>query len=93
MSSEALLWGLLPTVLAVCAVFSSLFVTFRARRPFHVLASILVIGGVAWSLMILYRIFVLGAWPTYLPHVAIGAGLIVVVIQAFLVRKTKQAAT
>jgi hypothetical protein len=89
MSIEALLWGLLPTVLAVCSVFVSLFVAFRTRRLFHFLVSILVIAGVAWSLLILSRIFVLGAWPTYLPHVAIGGVVIIVITQTLLFRRTR----
>ena len=89
MSIEALLWGLLPTIVALCALIVSLFVTFRARRVFHFAASAVVIATVVWSLLILYRIFVLGAWPSYLPHLAIGVVLIFVIAQTLLFRSKR----
>ena len=84
MSIEVLLWGFLPTVVALCAGMVSLFVAFRARRVFHFIASAVVIATVAWSLLSLYWIFALGAWPTYLPHGAIGVVVVIVVAQTFL---------
>ncbi|HEU5071662.1 MAG TPA: hypothetical protein VFV96_14755 [Verrucomicrobiae bacterium] len=89
MSIEALLWGILPTMVALCAVIVSLFVACRARRVLHFVASAVVIGAVAWSLLILYRIFILGAWPTYLPHLAIGVALFIVMAQTFLFRSKR----
>jgi hypothetical protein len=72
------------------------FLIQRTFKAWHTTAasakafvSILVIAGVAWSLLILYRIFVLGAWPTYLPHVAIGGVVIIVITQTLLFRRTR----
>ena len=82
MDIEALiLFGVLPTVLAIAAVVSSLMVACRSRRFGHWIISAIVLAGVAWSLLILYRIFVLGAWPTYLPHYVIGILVVVVITQ------------
>lgn len=86
MSIEALLWGFLPTAIAICAVVVSVFVAFRTHRVFHFAASGVVVATVVWSVLILYRIFVLGAWPTYLLHVAIGVVLIIVIAQTVLFR-------
>ena len=84
-----LLEGILPTVLAIAAVVSSVMVACRARHILHFVISAVVLAGVAWSLLILYRIFVLGAWPTYLPHFVIGILLFVVVAQIFLYRSRR----
>ena len=77
MKMEALVFGLLPTVFAVSCISGSVFITIRARGSLHFIASTVVIVCAGWSLLILYRIFVAGAWPTFLPHVVIGAALII----------------
>ena len=89
MSIEALLWGILPTIVALCAVIVSLLVAFRARRILQFATSGIVIAAVAWSLLILYRILVLDAWPTYLPHLAIGVVLIIVIAQTIVFRNRR----
>ena len=88
MNIEALLWGLLPTVVSLFAVLLSLFVAFKARRVFHYVASGVVLTSVAWSLLILYRIFVQDAWPTYVPHLAIGVTLIIGIAQTYVFRRS-----
>ena len=89
MSIEALLWGILPTVVAVATVFGSLFMSWKDRRITHFVTSTVILIGVVWSLVNLYRIFVLGAWPTFLPHVIIGVALIVLAAQVILLRSRK----
>lgn len=81
-----ILFGVLPTVFAVASVTASVMVSCRARSILHFVISAVVLAGVAWSLLILYRIFVRGAWPTYLPHFVIGILLVVVVVQILLHR-------
>ena len=79
-------FGILPTVLAIAAVVSSLIVSYKARRVAHFLISALVVAGAAWSLVILYRIFERGAWPTYLPYLIIGILLVIAIAQIVLFR-------
>jgi hypothetical protein len=76
-----ILFVIMPTVLSIAAVVSSLIVSCRARHALHFLISALVVAGVAWSLVILYRIFVQGAWPSYLPYFVIGFLVAVVIAQ------------
>ena len=83
-----LLFGALPTVVAVIAVIASWLVSRRAHSAAHWGASALVLVAAAWSILILYRIFFLGAWPTYLPHVVIGLVVVVVFVQLFLLRRS-----
>ncbi len=90
MSIEALFWGIIPTVVAVATVFGSLFMSWKERRITHFITSAIVLIGVVWSLAVLYRIFLLGAWPTFLPHVIIGVALIAFAAQAILLRSRKR---
>ena len=84
-----LLFGALPTVIAVMAVVVSWLVSRRARSAVHWCVSVLVFFAAGWSLLILYRIFVQGAWPTYLPHIVIGIAAVMVITQIFLLRRRR----
>jgi uncharacterized membrane protein YoaK (UPF0700 family) len=84
MSIEALLWGLLPTVFALVAVVASAWMAHKVRRVIHSVFSVIVVVLDALALWMLFAIFVLGGWPTFLPHVFIGVTVVVVLIQAFL---------
>jgi len=88
MSIEALVWGLLPAVVALCAIAISVSLAFRARRILQFAASVVVTAGAAWSLLILYRIFILNRLPIYLPHFVIGLVSIIVVVQVLLFRRS-----
>jgi len=89
MITEEVLFGAIPFVVAVGTVVVSWLVSRRARSLAHWCASLLVFLSVAWSLLILYRIFVRGAWPSYLPHFVIGLAVLIVMIQAFLLRRNR----
>jgi hypothetical protein len=91
MSIEALLWGLLPTAISLGAVGVSWRIVFKARRVLHFIASGVVVVVVAWSLLMLYAVFVRGAWPSYLPHLAIVAVLAIVAAQMLLFKRQTQA--
>ena len=85
---EELLWGLIPALAATLATLASIGVTISARRPIHYLVSAIVLALSAWSLVILYRIFIAGAWPTFLPHITIGLSAVITSLQ-FAYRKTR----
>lgn len=53
----------------------------RSQRRTHYIVSTIVIALTAWSLVILYRIFILGAWPTFLPHIVIGLSAAIAAFQ------------
>jgi hypothetical protein len=92
MSIEALIWGLLPAVVALCAAAISVFLALRARRIFQFAASAVVTAGAAWSLLILYRIFFLNRLPIFLPHFVIGLVSVVVVVQVFFFKRSTRLA-
>jgi hypothetical protein len=92
MSIETLLWGLLPAILAIAAVFTSVLIAVRARRAFHSLSAIIVVLLDAMALWMLFAMFVMGGWPTYLPHIFIGATVFLAAIQGFFWRQKHDAA-
>ena len=84
MSKDALLWGLLPTIIAICAGLISLFAAFKSQRISQIVASAVVVPSFAWTLLMLYRMFVLSAWPSYLPHLLIFVALVIVTAQVIM---------
>jgi hypothetical protein len=89
MKIETLIWGFLPTAFAISAMLVSGVVAWRSHNIAHWCASVVVLAGVVWSLFVLYRIFILNAWPTYLPHYAIAGVAIVAGIQFLIWRIRK----
>ena len=81
MSIEALLWGLLPAFAAVATVFASARMAVKARRIPHSLVAIFVTVANAVALEMLFMMFVLGGWPTYLPHVFISVAVVFALVQ------------
>jgi hypothetical protein len=60
-------WGFLPALLAIVIARETFLLARKARSVAHCALSGLVLIGVIWSLLLLYRIHILGAWPAYLP--------------------------
>ena len=92
MKVETLVFGLLPTIIALGAVVLSLYVAFKARRIYQYAASGFVVAAVAWSLLVLYAMFVGHAWPTYLPYLVIGGAAVMVVAQTLVLRTGQRGA-
>ena len=88
---QLLLWGTVPTLFALAATLVSFYASAKIRTATHFFATGVVILSVWWSLVILYRIFILGAWPTFLPHFAIASASLIAMAQGchFLVRKQR----
>jgi hypothetical protein len=84
MSIEALLWGFFPAIVAVASVIASALITVKARRASHTVFCVSVVVLDALALWILFGIFVLGGWPTFLPHIFIGITVLVVLAQTIL---------
>ena len=90
MKIETLLWGLLPALVAVASWLGSFLIAVRARSLGQWIATTLVFAGVVWSLLCLHKIFVVGAWPTFLPHIVIAVAVFIVATQALLIRRRRQ---
>ena len=74
-------WGVIPAFVGIVASALSVRAAFVSRRWVQFLASGMVIGLVVFSIVLLYRIFIEGAWPIVVPHIAIGFSMVVAVVQ------------
>ena len=87
---EHLVIGIIPTAIVIIALASSLFFAIRTHSNFQVLAAGVATTVSIWSLKGLYSIFVDRAWPTILPHIAIGGVVILVLLQFSLFLLTRE---
>ena len=87
MSSEMLWAGITPAVFAVLGIIISVYSVIRNLSIAQFLFAIPVILGMAFSLWVLYNIFILGAWPTYMPHIMIACLLPVVIGQVLVAHR------
>ena len=83
MSIEALIWGILPSIVAFACVILSAVIAIRARRPLQSLLSVAAVTLDGLALWLLFAIFVLGSWPTFIPHILIGVSVLVLLLQTF----------
>jgi hypothetical protein len=81
MSTEALLWGVIPTGIALSSSALSIACAAKRRKPFQVLASCAVILCTVFSLWLVKRIFIDGAWPIYLSHFLVAAAALIAALQ------------
>jgi len=72
-STEWIVWGLLPALAAFGAIALSLQVAIRQAAIIQVGLSVAVVVLSLFALLVLKRIFIDGAWPSALPHLAIAA--------------------
>lgn len=87
MNTETIIWGLIPAILAIASVVFSILMLWRDRTKKQAIAAFLVIGLSAWALAVFYAIFVNGAWPTILGHIAAGLAFFICIIQLILIPK------
>jgi hypothetical protein len=78
---EVLWWGIVPTAAALGAMGLSASLVIRRFGPVQLALSVPVVLVSGFSLVVLERIFIDGAWPTFLPHLAIFAACLLVGIQ------------
>ena len=87
MNGTAILWGVLPAAVGLSALWGSMLAFQRVRTQGNLLATAFVFASVGSSLLILYRIFIRGAYPTYLPHLMIALSAIISIIQFVRARR------
>ena len=97
--------SVIPAIIAILTALETMLLTRKARGVAHCILSAVVLVCVIWSLVMLCRIFVFGAWPThlpilrpvialgdwamYLPVIVIGVAVVFTLAQALLVRFEK----
>jgi hypothetical protein len=83
-------FGVFPAMVAIGAMGLSLRAIARAFGPVQILMGVSTIGAALWSLLVLKRIFLDGAWPTYLPHLIIAGCVVVAALQSLLARRVNR---
>ena len=82
------LGGILPAVAAAGAIVLSVRSAIRNFGAVQLVLGVPIVVASVFSLLILKRIVIDGAWPTYLPHLAIGASCLLAGLQLWLGRRT-----
>ena len=86
MLPTVLIWGVAPAIIGLallCLSVRSIVLRFSAAQ---VALGVPTISLLAVSLWILKRVFVDGAWPTYLPYYGIAVAVPLVLVQMRLAR-------
>lgn len=67
-SQETVFWGILPAIMGKGVCVLSIRKSIQTRAIITMISTFIVLPMVGLALIALYKIFVLGAWPTYIPH-------------------------
>jgi hypothetical protein len=86
MLPKILILGVLPAIIGAALAAVSIHAIVRHLSVAQVLLGTLPIALSAVSLWSMKRIFLDGAWPTYLPYYAIAAAVPFVLVQSYLAR-------
>ena len=93
MDIEAIFWIYLPRIIAVIELILSFRITILQKSFFNFIASflILILNGLSIYILV---IILNGAWPTFIPHLAIGFSTILTITQIIIQkRKNRRLAT
>jgi len=88
MGLELIVWGVCPAFLGGALVAATVSMSARHRTLPQVLLSVGTVTLCVYALWVLWRIFVLGAWPTFLPHLLIGISVALYVLQVVFHRRS-----
>lgn len=80
MGTDEVLWGILPTGVALISIGVSAWSIARSFRVVQLILGIPAILGSLWAVWVIKRIFE-GAWPTFSLQIAIGIASSLVAIQ------------
>jgi hypothetical protein len=82
-----LLFGILPAVVALAVIVIAVQSIIRAFSAVQLAIGLPAVASATWSLWVLKRIVIDGAWATYLPHLTIIATIPLAAIQWTLARR------
>ena len=88
MLTDEVVFGVVPAMLGMIAIGASAWSIVRAFGFLQLLLGLPAIFVCAYSIWVIKRVFD-GAWPTYLPHIGIGAACVLVVAQLVLARRRR----
>lgn len=86
---ELAFWAVAPSLLILFGLVLSLVLAFRIRRLSQFLFFVPALFLGAAALFLLYQMWVLGAWPTFVPYILTGIMSLVVCAQIlwYLIRR------
>jgi len=80
---EIIIWGYLPAVLGLIFLLISLFVTFRQPDIINIIFTAFIATFVIIAEFLLLETFNYNAYPTYVPHILIGVGMVLIIGQIY----------
>lgn len=87
MDLKLLVWGYLLMIIAFIEIIWSLKLLLKSSLFLNVLLSISITLLNTFSLYVLYLVFFIESWPTFVPHILIGISTILIIIQIIKNRK------
>ena len=83
---EQVLWGVFPALVGVVLIVATVSIAVREATPSQWLLSLATVILCGYALWVLWRVFFLRAWPTFLPHLLIAVGAMLCGLQVVLRR-------
>ncbi|MEM0965196.1 MAG: hypothetical protein AAGJ81_03465 [Verrucomicrobiota bacterium] len=80
MEIETIIWGVLPLAFCFALALWSIQLSRKRTRVWKIILSVLVLLSLTFSGLILFNM-IREAWPTFIPHIVIGAVFVVLLIQ------------
>jgi len=87
-STEAFIGIYLPALIAVGIAATSILAAVRTGTMLQVIICAVLVVAMAFCLLMLWAML-RGAWPSFLPHIIIGAAVPLVLVQRLLATRTQ----
>ena len=85
---ETLTWCVLPAIICLFVIVLTIRLSIKIKKLFSWILSLIILIAASLSFAILCTIYFTDSWPTFIPHIAIGFSIILLLIQ-FTLRKKR----
>ena len=89
MEIEYILWGFLPLVASIALMVWSIQLTRKKIRIWKVVLSVIIFLALMFAALVLIQMM-LGAWPTFIPHIVIGVVISILTVQQLVTSLTNK---
>jgi hypothetical protein len=76
-------WYLIPTAVQIIVLIFSVKYALRKKVFINLFLTVIIFVSIIFSQLLLIRIFFMGAWPSYLPHITTAIAILLIVLQFF----------
>ncbi|AEL26986.1 hypothetical protein [Cyclobacterium marinum] len=83
MEFESLIWGYLPILIALTVGILSVRLILKKQLLLSVFLFLIILGSKSLAAYILVSILV-GAWPSFMPHIIISFSILLLLVQKYL---------